>query len=120
MNTKRVATGEYFSCLLYKRVENSNSYERVPIKFKARFFDPANMTRQIPITGTITSEVRLALYTSELKTKLKTQDKVVILQEEYLIDSVALELKDTPYVMGASRFSKKELENRLPKIIRMV
>ena len=120
MNTKRVASGEYFSCLLYKRKENSDEYNKVPIKFKARFFEPSNKNKQMPIVGTISSEVRLALYTSELKEKIKIQDKVLVLQEQYFVDSVAIELKDSPYVLGASRFSKKELENRLPKILRLI
>ena len=120
MNIKRMSNAEYFECLLYRRLDNTDEYEKVPIKFQARFFDPKNKQKQIPITGTISSEVRLALYTSELKVRVKVQDKVIVLQEEYLVDSTALELKDSPYVMGASRFSKKELENRLPKIIRLI
>lgn len=120
MNIKRVASAEFFDCQLYRRIDNSIEYEKVPIKFKAKFFDPNNKQKQIPITGTISSDVRLALYTSELKTKIKVQDKIIVLQEEFLVDSTAIELKDSSYTLGASRFSKNELENKLPKIIRLV
>lgn len=120
MNTRRISNAEFFDAKLYRRIDNSNEYEKVAIHFKAKFHDPHNSNKQIPLTGVISSEVRLALYTSELKVKIKIQDKIIILQDEYLVDSVALELRDSPYVLGASRFSKFELENKLPKVIRLV
>lgn len=113
----RTRVGENFECVVYKRIPNTNEYEKTNTKFTARVMTNYEIRQAEKITGLLGMEVSTMLYSTTLDKMLKQNDKVLFDGKLMLVEACKLNLNNTPYTLGNSRFSRKYSEKKFPKFI---
>lgn len=112
---RRVNVGEWYDCELYVRIEDSFDYEDIPTKFQAQVFTPRESVSKDIMVGAVSHTEVIALKTSAFL-DFKQNDKIKILDEEFLVDRVAYNLQSI-YGLGARRFASDYVKKKSEKLI---
>lgn len=92
--------GSFYLCELARRLPNSTDYEDGITPFKAKIVDQREQRMSKIVKGLITEQTRLVIKTNDIK-EIKQQDKVNVLGQEYLVESVASDTNNATYGLGA-------------------
>lgn len=100
----------------YSREGNSvANYSEVPLcKFKCRVAESYEENSYQPIAGVFLNENHLTLYASRLEEKIKVGDKVVVLGQEHIVESIGYFISQSNQ-LHAYDLKPEELFKRSPK-----
>lgn len=92
--------GSFLTCLLNRRKENSTEYEDKEERFTAKIVSDKEKNLSKVFRGFITQQTRLIIKTNDIK-DVKQQDRIRLLGEEYLVESVVADTSNAVYALGA-------------------
>jgi hypothetical protein len=111
--------GRYFEAKLWRRLENSGQYETTPIVFRAKILTDAQVSKNQMTMGMLNTAVSLVIETIDLE-EVGIYDRVELLDEKFQVERVTVRKQNSPYTLGANKFTTKHIKGKLPKVIYLV
>lgn len=115
----RVSRNEIYKAQVFKRLENSNEFERVPtFEFNCRVASDFEKNSFVPTNGLFTEQGGVMLYATNIPFHLEIHDKILFLGKEYLVESVGYYLNKNR-LLNASIFSDDKIFEESPKGVKL-
>jgi len=114
-----VAYNERFNAKLYKRVVNSNDYEKTPrMTFKCKVANQKEKSSFQVSGGVLTQNQGIYIISTRLPSDIQVDDRIFLLNKYWLVESVGYYISETN--MLTNDLSDEKLTNNFIKGLKLV